>query len=365
MPHFALDPCEAVRFCEFMRRCLYHPQKGYYRQPEIRQGPDGDYLTAPTMGPLFARCIANNLAPILKKNPDWQIAELGPGKGDCAIDLIQSLRDHGSIPAQYLMIEESSPMQTYQRQKVLSCLDEQSSMVTWHTKLPKAFKGIVIANEVLDALPVHLLLSDEKNKLHALWVIETQSGLSFDKRPVDPELLTLFSQRKIPLYPNYRYEISTEIPSFLRSLAESMTQGLCLFFDYGYSRRVYYHPDRNQGTLTSFYQHQNTNDILLRPGQQDISVHVDFNCVAESAHQAGLEFIGYSNQERFLLASDLMGLLRHEAQHLSQKDYLIQRKNAHKLISPTEMGELIKVIAFQKNMPSLQLLGFSHGSFGL
>ena len=362
---FVLGEKSAIPFCEFMQQALYHPEKGYYRQNVIRQGAEGDYVTAPSISPLFAYCIANNLAPLLKQYPHWSIAEIGPGRGDCAVDLMRSLEEKNIHPKSYFLIEQSEQMRAYQHQNIVTRLASGLERFTWRDALPDSFCGIVIANEVLDALPVHLLCSDAQGDFSELWVTQTASGLAFKHDPAPDDLLALFSFRNIPKYPNYRYELSTEIPRFLKSLSASMSSGICLFFDYGYPRRQYYHPDRKLGTLTSFYAHQRTENILLRPGQQDISVHVDFNCVAESAHQAGFQFCGYSSQERFLLASHLFDRLRQEEYRLNERDYLSLRKSAHTLTSPYEMGELIKVIAFQKQLPNLKILGFNQGSQGL
>tara|TARA_B100001989_G_C24546939_1_gene471548 strand:- start:481 stop:1584 length:1104 start_codon:yes stop_codon:yes gene_type:complete len=362
---FVFGKKNAVPFSEFMQQALYHPEQGYYRQNIIRQGAEGDYVTAPSISPLFARCIANNLAPLLEQYPHWSIAEIGPGRGDCAVDLMRSLEEKNIQPKAYLLIEQSEQMRTYQHQNIVMRLASSQEKFSWHAALPRSFCGIVIANEVLDALPVHLLFSDAQGDFSELWVTQTKSGLAFKHYPASDDLLTLFSSRNIPKYRNYRYELSSEIPRFLKALGTSMSSGVCLFFDYGYPRRQYYHPDRKLGTLTSFYAHQRTENSLLRPGQQDISVHVDFNCVAESAHQAGFQFCGYSNQERFLLASHLFDQLRQDEHRLNKLDYLSLRKSAHTLTSPSEMGELVKVIAFQKQLPDLQILGFNKGSQGL
>lgn len=369
MSIFAQEQACTVSFSDFMQQALYHPEHGYYRQNAIRQGYTGDYITAPTMGPLFAHCLAHNIAPILASQPHWSIAEIGPGSGALASALLSRLAETTHLPQRYYLLEQSPNQQTLQQQQLHAQLPRTlRSCLQWQSTLPQDFEGIVIANEILDALPVHLFKTNADCQLFELWVERNAASpdLHFIAQPATLAQQQLFKERNIPLFPDYRYEISTAIADFLIHLSRCLSAGLCLFFDYGYARRQYYHPQRSQGTLTSFYQHQHSQDILQHPGLQDISAHVDFTYVAESAHASGLDVHGFTNQEQFLLASQIMPFLHQQQSCVSEAAFLRLRHYAHQLTSPHEMGDIIKVMALTKALekpPSLP--GFSYGSLGL
>lgn len=340
-----------------MERALYHPKHGYYCQAQPPQGPGGDYITAPTLGPLFAMCLAQTLAPILLRYPDWSIAELGPSDGQLAVHLLSALLKIGACPSRYYLIDPACHLHANRQLSVQKQVGNCYKRMHWCKNLPSAFRGIVLANEVLDALPVHLLQSNGQKHIESIKVRRLDQSAQLVCHRVDPKILSCFHERSLPLYPNYRYEISTAVPHFLSQVAMSIQEGVCLFFDYGYTRSHYYHPQRKLGTLTSFRKHFCLHDICATPGAQDISVHVDFTLVAESASMAGMQVLGFTNQEQFLIANDLPTLL---------KKHPFLRGQAHLLTSPYEMGEVIKVIALGKKIcPDLHLQGFRYGNLRL
>ena len=344
----------SISFHTFMERALYHPTHGYYCQKHPPQGKHGDYVTAPTLGPLFAQCMTRTLIPLLQENPDWSIAELGPSDGTLAIDLLTSLLQFNILPKHYYCIDPAVHLHQERQKLVQQKVDHHYQNLSWHQELPFSFKGIIIANEVLDALPVHLLQTDNQTNFTSTQVTCVNAKAQLDSYTPDPAILYCLNERMIPHYPSYRYEISTAIPGFIQRLSDRMTQGICLFIDYGYPRSLFYHPQRNHGTLTSFRKHRYLEDICAQPGKQDISAHVDFTLVAESAHHAGMHLLGFTNQEQFLVANDLPLFLKNSPQ---------LRPQAHMLTSPYEMGELVKVIALSKNMPKkVSLRGFRFGN---
>jgi SAM-dependent MidA family methyltransferase len=344
----------SVSFHTFMERALYHPERGYYCQEHPPQGKKGDYVTAPTLGDLFAQCLTRTLAPLLQENPDWSIAELGPSNGTLAIGLLTSLWQANILPKHYYCIDPALHLHHRREKLVQKQIGSHYQNLTWHKTLPPSFKGIVLANEVLDALPVHLLQTDDQKNFTSVKVANNNQKDPLHQSAPDPSILAHLNERAITHHPNYRYEISTAIPNLIQQLSEKISQGICLFFDYGYPRSLFYHPQRNLGTLTSFKNHRTLQDICAQPGTQDISAHVDFTLVAESAHQAGMHLQGFTNQEQFLLANDLPLFLQNSPQ---------LRPQAHILTSPYEMGELIKVMALSKNMPQkVSLRGFRFGN---
>ena len=351
MDDFVLQGQQRISFRDFMQRALYHPRFGYYRSGLVRQGSSRDYITAPSISPLFARCVAHSLVPILKNNPTWSIAEIGPGSGALAAELLAALHQQDQCPESYCLIEPDIKLRAQQKALIANQEPRLVDDCQWHDYLPNTFCGVVIANEVLDALPVHLLASDQTGQLSSIQVERGDDGYHWVSSGLSPDVYQAFCERKIPRYHHYRYEISLDVAPFLQSLYQRMNEGICLFFDYGYSRSQYYHPQRHFGTLQAFRNHTLIDDVLMQPGDQDISCHVDFTLVAESAVAAGFDVIGLTQQMYFLYANGIADALQYFQKKLDQLDFLRYRQSAHILTSPQEMGELIKLIAFSKGVP--------------
>ena len=362
MADFIFEDTPVVDFHSFMQKALYHPKFGYYQQQGARQGYHGDYVTSPTLSPLFARCLSHRIAPLVQKY-QWPIAEIGPGGGNLASDLLQALQQQSALPPAYYLIEPAVHSKTQQNQHIeTSTGPDLAQLCHWHRQLPDSFSGIVIANEILDALPVHLLETDDQCDIYSVHVASKNHNPSFHRTTADPHILNAFQSRNIPIHPNYRYEISLAIPEFIAQLGQSIQQGLFLIVDYGYPRTVLYHPQRANGTLCGFKQHTTTNNVLINPGCQDISCHVDFTLIAESAVKNSFTVDGYTTQERFLLANNIQNELLDAQSRLTLLDYQQYKKTAHILTHPYEMGETMKVMSLSKGIDCfLNIYGFRLG----
>lgn len=359
MNNFVFQGQKSISFHEYMHQTLYNPLHGYYSQRIARQDPEGDYITAPTMSRLFARCVSHSVAPLLRSNPNWSLAEYGPGLGHFAVDLLTALKDSQSLPSSYHFIEPRSVSRPHHDTLIQSLPSSLAKLFRWQDALPSDFCGVVLANEVLDALPVHLLQSDASGHINSLNVCVQDGQLAWDLVAPHPGAYQAFSERGIASYPNYRYEISLSIPSFIESLSKSMSSGLCFFFDYGYPRGQYYHPQRGMGTLSCFHKHHLSHDPLLNPGLQDISCHVDFTLLAHSAKKHDFSVHGYTTQEQFLLANHIGRELLESQDKLSALEYARYRKTADILTAPSEMGEIVKVMCLAKNLdPEIVARGF-------
>ena len=332
-----------------MQRALYHPTHGYYRSARIKQGQRGDYITSPSIGPVFAQCISNHIAPLLRQNPTWSIAEIGPGLGDLACDLYESLSVRDQLPVEYHLVEPSQQSRIIQMQHISERCAPLAELVKWSEHIPNDFHGIIIAIEVLDALPVYLLETCSQMNLRSVQVEQDNDHAIWTHTAPDSRLVDALDMRNIPLFPNYRYEISLDIQEFFQGLAQRMASGICLLFDYGYSRSEYYHPQRKMGTLTAYSQHRQCDDLLDQPGQQDISCHVDFNLVADAATACGFEIQDICTQEFFLYQNGISQVLQNQASQLNCIDYQRLRHDAYLLTAPEEMGTLVKAVCLSKN----------------
>lgn len=350
----------AISFAKYMELALYAPYLGYYSGGLTKFGEAGDFITAPELSPLFGYCIANQCMEILSQT-GGDILEFGAGSGKLALDVLSYLANHDALPKNYLIIEPSAELQQRQRHLVATKAPTLLERISWLNQLPEGFIGVVLANEVLDAMPVHLFEMDE--------------GIIYE-RGVSLQNEQLIWHRKIPRpdsalakqvanlqkhhgsqWRHYISEISLMIPAWLKSIGQLLNQGAVLLIDYGFPAHEYYHPQRNTGTLMCHYRHQAHVDPFYFPGLQDITAHVDFTLVAESAVEAGLEILGYTHQAAFLLNSGLLNGLSELA--VSDFEQFALAQQVKKLILPHEMGELFKVMALGKNI-SGELLGFSH-----
>lgn len=347
-----------ISFERYMALALYAPGLGYYAAGLEKLGEGGDFVTAPEISPLFGRCIARQISQVLQ-HTGGDVLELGAGSGKLAVDVLQALEALGCLPERYCILDVSQNLRKRQQELIKSCLDMRiSQKVVWIDALPDHFSGVVLGNEVLDALPVHLVvqtsagLCERGLALHAGELVWADSPLQ------DGALKAAATALNLPN--GYLTEISLAAQALVGSLVAMLDQGVVLLADYGFPRREYYHPQREQGTLMCHYRHQAHADPLLYPGLQDITAHVDFTAVTEVAVENGAQLLGYANQAAFLIACGITDLLA----QVSPEDtaaYMRQVAAAQKLLSPAEMGELFKVIAFGKHI-NTPLLGFSTGS---
>lgn len=341
----------SIPFRRFMELALYAPGLGYYSAGAAKLGDAGDFVTAPELSPLFSQCIANAIAPVLTSLPEQQILEVGAGSGRMAADILRRLAVLDCLPECYAILELSADLQDRQRQTLQTEVPEYFERVQWLSSIPKQFTGVVLANEVLDAMPVqrfHLT----KDGVYEQYVAAGDDGFFWqDAVPSDPRLAArveaITQQSEEGLAPGYVSEINLAAEDWLRTLADSLVRGVILLIDYGFPRHEFYHPQRGMGTLMCHYRHRAHTDPLILTGLQDITAHVDFTAIAEAATAAGLELAGYTSQAHFLLDSGLSELvteldLNDIARHMRMVSEI------KKLTLPHEMGELFKVMALSK-----------------
>jgi SAM-dependent MidA family methyltransferase len=344
----------SISFADYMGLALYTEGLGYYSGELAKFGAEGDFVTAPEISPLFGRCLARFISPILAAVPNGDILEFGAGTGRLAAILLQELRRLGLAPRQYLILEVSADLRARQQRYLKDCVPEDYARIVWLNTLPSApYDGLVLANEVLDAMPVHRfeLTADSVQELGVGW-----DRTHFVWRPTeirDPVLATLIDRCLAPirqdLSPPYRSEINSLLAPWLASVEAVLRRAAILCIDYGYSRAEYYHPQRRMGTLVCHHKHRAHTDPLILPGLQDITASVDFTAVAEAAVEHSLEVSAYTTLAYFLLASGLSELVTDAAQS-DGETFRAYSKAAKTFLLPGEMGERFKLMMLTKNL---------------
>jgi SAM-dependent MidA family methyltransferase len=341
-------------FDEFMAQALYTPGLGYYandlRKLGLMPASGSDFATAPEITPLFGRALAVQVGQALAQTQTREVWEFGAGSGALALQLLDAL---GEQLERYTIVDLSGALRARQQQT----LQKFGDRVRWVSELPAVMRGVVVGNEVLDAMPVKLLA-----RIAGVWhergVAVLTPTLSRGEREQQPGFI--WQDRPTELRPpleiegehDYLTEIHPQAEAFIRTLADKLETGAAFFIDYGFPEREYYHPQRHMGTVMCHRAHQADPDPLSDVGLKDITAHVNFTGIALAAQEAGLEVLGYCSQARFLLNCGLPDLM----QQASVQD----RTLANKLIMEHEMGELFKVIALGKGEP-WQALGFAAG----
>ena len=335
-----------IPFSRFMELALYAPGLGYYSAGASKFGAAGDFITAPEISPLFGRTLAKQLADIMASSAP-QILELGAGSGKLALDILSELERLEQLPAAYLILEVSADLRERQQTLLQKHLPHLIERVQWLDVLPAEISGAVFGNEVLDALPVHLLHWFD-SQLFERGVVGNGNSFIWQERLVEtPALLELAQQIDVP--EDYVSEISLAARGLIVSLCERMSKGAMLFIDYGFGAREYYHPQRSTGTLMCHYRHQAHDDPFFLVGLQDITAHVDFTAIAESAIDHGAHLLGYTSQAHFLINGGITDLIS-DVSPDKLREYLPLSAQIQKLTSPAEMGELFKVIALGKGI---------------
>ena len=345
-----------ISFARYMELALYAPGLGYYTAGAHKFGEAGDFITAPELSALFGRTLANQMAEIIPASAP-HILELGAGSGKLALDMLQEMESLGCLPESYSILEVSADLRERQKNLLLHRLPHLFHRVRWLDKLPEHFSGAIVANEVLDALPVHRV--HWLNKHISEWgVAQDESGFVWQEQEISDKTL-LQAAQEINVEGDYVSEICLAARALVNSLADCLAQGAMLFIDYGFGAREFYHPQRTTGTMMCHYRHHAHDDPFYLPGLQDITAHVNFTDIAECGIDAGLEVAGYTNQAFFLINNGITELLGGtSAENL--KAYLPLSAQLQKLTSPAEMGELFKVLALSKSLAA-PLSGFSCG----
>ncbi|MFZ1343743.1 class I SAM-dependent methyltransferase [Thiothrix eikelboomii] len=348
----------AISFYEFMQTALYEPGLGYYVAGLRKIGAEGDFVTAPEISPLFSHSIANQCAQLLTELPNSSILELGAGSGRMAAQILLRLEQLACLPEYYFILDLSPDLQARQRETLAADVPHLLSKVQWLNRLPTApFQGVILANEVLDAMPVELFTVTDAG-IATVQVVAQPEGFSFttddSQQAADIEKL-LANDLVLP----YTSEFNPALAAWIHSLADCLAAGALLLIDYGYERADYYQPERNQGTLVCHYQHRVHANPLIYPGLQDITASVDFTAVAEASLAAGLDLAGYTTQAAFLLNCGLEDLFIAALQTNPQASYHLAQQ-IRTLSLPAEMGERFKVMALTKGFTP-PLLGFRLG----
>ncbi len=345
-----------ISFAQFMEAALYAPGLGYYAAGAMKFGAAGDFVTAPELSPLFGRTLAHAIAPVLLET-DGEVLELGAGSGRLAVDVLGELARLDALPARYCILEVSADLRARQQETLARALPQLAERVHWLDALPAHFSGVILGNEVLDALPVELLHWTEEAPLSRGVIVESDA-FAWQDRPIADPLLRARADA-LNLAPGYLSEINLAADALIASLADGMDRGLILMVDYGFSANEYYHPQRHMGTLRAHYRHHALDDPFYLPGLCDLTAHVDFSAVARAGMAAGLTLAGYTSQASFLLNSGLTELLM-QTPPSDAAAYLPQANAVQRLVSPAEMGELFKVIGLSKGGIA-PLAGFARG----
>lgn len=314
----------------------------------------GDFVTAPQLTPLFGYTLAGQVLEVLQQADSTDILEFGAGSGALAHGVLSALDSLG-VNASYFILEVSADLKTRQQQ----LLAPWGNRVVWLDRTPSQFRGCILANEVLDAMPVELFAwSEHAEQVLQRGVVSGDEGFQYQDR-IAPAVLEQAVRARMPYLPGYRSEINLQAEAWVRDLSTWLTKGAAILIDYGFPQHEFFHPQRQRGTLMCHIQHRAHDDVFLAPGLQDITAHVDFTAIAEAGFAAGLEVLGYTSQARFLLNSGLPELLN----KLDQTDTkaLAQTHGAvQKLLSEAEMGELFKVMVLSRGLDQV-LSGFSRG----
>ena len=350
-----------IRFDDYWEQVLYAPGLGYYSSGARKFGAGGDFVTAPELGAIFARCLALQCAEILTQVDSGEIFELGAGSGALCTELLLALESIDQLPARYRILERSADLRQRQQQLLSTQCPRLADRVEWLDQPPtKHWQGLLLANEVVDALAARrfqrvakgwreLRVGLTDGKLH--W-----TSVSADA-PGQDLMLQIEAQlgRDLPL--GYCTEVQPGLAAWLVSVTKSLQRGLVLLIDYGYPRTEYFHPQRSSGTLICHYQHRAHDDPFIWPGLQDISVNVEFTALAEALDTAGLSVVGFTTQAEFLMASGLGPIIAESVDQPIAHRLKLQQE-VLQLTSPAHMGERFHVIGASRSLDTLPL-GFS------
>ena len=349
-----------VSFADYMGEALYAPGLGYYAAGARKFGAAGDYVTAPELTPLFGASVTAQLAPILGQLRDGEVIELGPGTGRLAADILAAVAEQDCLPRRYRLLEVSPELRERQRAQLAERVPELAARVDWIDRLPERWYGVVIANEVLDSVPPHLVRLRDGTWLERGVTVDEAGRLAFADRPlISGSLLDAACARFPAVEGDYLSEVNPAAEALVRSLAQRCGGGAMLLIDYGFPAAEYYHPQRSAGTLMAHYRHRALDDPFLWPGLADLTAHVDFTAMARAGVAGGMSVGGYTTQARFLLNCGLLDRLAQTGDPQSIA-YLREASAVQRLTSPAEMGELFKVLALIRGVEA-GLIGFREG----
>jgi SAM-dependent MidA family methyltransferase len=348
-----------ISFARFMELALYAPGLGYYAAGARKFGAGGDFVTAPEMTPCFGRALAAQVAQVMLGSAPF-VLEVGAGSGRLAADLLLELEQRGTLPERYDILDLSADLRERQQATIAAAAPHLLARVNWLDRLPDAFSGVVVANELLDAMPAHVVAWREDGIFERGVSLDEQGGFTWNERPAGDALLAAAEEigRQCRLPPGYESEISLAARAWSGEWGHRLQRGALLLIDYGFPRREFYHQQRGRGTLMCHYRHHAHPDPFYLPGLQDITVHIDFTAIIAAADASGLDLLGYASQGQFLLNCGILDLLG--AQAADTPDYIRAAGAINRLIMPHEMGELFKVMAIGRGL-NAPLCGFVTG----
>ena len=350
-----------IGFARYMQLALYEPGLGYYSAGARKFGAAGDFITAPEVAPVFSRCLAAQCAEVLQALGGGDVLELGAGSGVMAAEMLAELERRGALPRRYLILDVSADLRERQQATLAAAVPHLLPRVEWLDRLPVALDGVVVANEVLDAMPVERFVV-RGDQVRSLGVRAQPDCLQACEADAPAALVdavrAIESDTGVAWPEGYTSEVNLGLAGWLQSLAAAVARGVLLFVDYGLPRREYYAAERRDGTLLCHFRHRFHDDPFARPGLQDITAWVDFTAVAEAGLAAGLAVAGFSTQAHFLLATGLEREVERAGNGLDAREAAKLAQAVAMLMLPGEMGERFKVLALARRLES-PLSGFS------
>jgi SAM-dependent MidA family methyltransferase len=346
-----------ISFARYMELALYAPGLGYYAAGAAKFGAAGDFVTAPEISSLFGQALARQVAQVLEASSP-QVLEFGAGTGKLAADVLNAL---GDACETYAILEPSPDLRERQAETLHRLAPAHAGKVSWLEALPPTFSGCMLANEVLDAMPVHLVQVGAEAIAERGVSLDAQGNFTYADRPAQGALLEAARVLPVEGYAGYLTEVNLAARAWTASLAASLTHGAALLIDYGFPAREYYHPQRHRGTLMAHYRHHAHADPFFLPGLNDLTAHVDFSAIADAAEGAGFDLLGYASQANFLIDCGIADLLARVPASDSAR-YLPLANQVGRLLSPAEMGELFKAMLIGRDLDiDIAALGFRSG----
>lgn len=345
-----------IPFSRYMNLALFAPGLGYYSGGSHKFGATGDFVTAPELSSVFAQTLAVQVEQVMRLSAP-NIVEAGPGSGTLAAELLLELERRDALPVRYGLLELSAELRERQAATLAARAPHLMERVLWLERLPERHAGVVMANEVLDAMPVDLLAWHAGGVCERGVTLDQEGSFRWEDRPASDLLAE--AAMALGVTPPYLSEVGRAAQAWVASWGSSLEQGALLLIDYGFPAREYYHAQRSSGTLMCHYRHHAHDDPFFLPGLNDITAHVDFSAIAEAGVDAGLACYGYTSQAQFLLNCGITDVLARVSLD-DQARYLPLAASAQKLLNPSEMGELFKILALGRGIDT-PLIGFTSG----
>ena len=347
-----------ISFNDYMQMTLFTPNLGYYTGGSHKIGSAGDFVTAPSMTPLFGLTLARQIAPLLQQTAG-NVYEFGAGTGELAVSLLAGLPE--TALQHYYIMDVSPELKQRQLELIQKKLPQHANKVIFLDSLPDVFDGVIIGNEVLDAMPCEVVRWTEQG-VEQMGVSIIDNQFAWSQRPVNDERILAEALRIQPDKLPFTSELHLNQSAFIATLAQRMQRGAIIMIDYGFDEAQYYHPQRSMGTLIGHYRHHVVDDPFFWPGLMDLTCHVNFTAMAQAAVDNDLDLIGYTSQAHFLFNLGITEVLLNEHPNVNSKEYLQAAAAMQKLVAPHEMGELFKVMAMGKNI-DVDWQGFAVGDW--